>query len=204
MISASGKQIGYHEAADYIPWATMLRVVHELYKDKNYVMSIFIGVGAFTGLRVSDIKTLTYEQLLSPVPFTIVEQKTGKKRTIKLNPEFQQHVKRCFEALKISSLKARFLVSQKKSVFSTQRLNVILKEIKVKYKMKDVPRISCHSLRKSFGRKYYEEQSAIGNGETALVMLSEMFNHSSPAITRRYLGLRQEELLETYDCLTFI
>ena len=26
---------------------------------------------------------------------------------------------------------------------------------------------------------------------------------SSVAITKRYLGLRQEEILETYDCLTF-
>ena len=31
----------------------------------------------------------------------------------------------------------------------------------------------------------------------------ELFNHSSIAITKRYLGLRQEEILETYDCLTF-
>ena len=28
-------------------------------------------------------------------------------------------------------------------------------------------------------------------------------NHSSLAITKRYLGLRQEEILQTYDCLSF-
>ena len=31
----------------------------------------------------------------------------------------------------------------------------------------------------------------------------ELFNHSSVSITKRYLGLRQEELLNTYDCLSF-
>jgi hypothetical protein len=41
------------------------------------------------------------------------------------------------------------------------------------------------------------------NSELALVKLMELFNHSSIAITKRYLGLRQEEILETYDCLTF-
>lgn len=203
MISESGKKIGYHEAADYIPWETMLRVVHTLYKDKDYVMSLFIGVGSFTGLRVSDIRNLTWEQLLSPEPFSIIETKTKKKRTIKMNKDFQQHVKLCYDALHILNPKFKFLISRKKCVYTTQRLNVKLKEIKIKYKMKDVPHISCHSLRKAYGRKVYETAQENGTAEMALVMLSELFNHSSVAITRRYLGLRQEELLSTYDCLTF-
>ena len=41
------------------------------------------------------------------------------------------------------------------------------------------------------------------NSELALIKLMELFNHSSVAITKRYLGLRQEELLNTYECLSF-
>ena len=41
------------------------------------------------------------------------------------------------------------------------------------------------------------------NAELALIKLMELFNHSSVAITKRHLGLRKEEILETYDCLTF-
>jgi hypothetical protein len=41
------------------------------------------------------------------------------------------------------------------------------------------------------------------NSEMALIKLSELFNHSSPRITRKYLGLRQEELMEVYDALMF-
>ena len=57
------------------------------------------------------------------------------------------------------------------------------------------------SLRKTFGRQVYNMNSE--NSELALVKLMELFNHSSMAITKRYLGLRQEETLETYDCLAF-
>lgn len=39
--------------------------------------------------------------------------------------------------------------------------------------------------------------------EIALVKLSEIFSHSSIAITRRYLGLRQQELGEVYMSLDF-
>ena len=54
---------------------------------------------------------------------------------------------------------------------------------------------------KTFGRQVYNMNSE--NSELALVKLMELFNHSSIAITKRYLGMRQEEILETYDCLAF-
>jgi len=57
------------------------------------------------------------------------------------------------------------------------------------------------SLHETFDRQVYNMNSE--NSELALVKLMELFNHSSVAITKRYLGLRQEEILETYDCLTF-
>ena len=39
------------------------------------------------------------------------------------------------------------------------------------------------------------------NSELALVKLMELFNYSSIAITKRNLGLRQQDILETPDCL---
>jgi integrase len=58
--------------------------------------------------------------------------------------------------------------------------------------------ISSHSLRMTFGR-----QVCFNNNETdkALLYLSELFNHSSPAITKRHLGIRQEELYDIYMSL---
>ena len=37
----------------------------------------------------------------------------------------------------------------------------------------------------------------------ALVMLSELFIHSNIAITKRYLGIRKDEILRCYDLLDF-
>lgn len=35
----------------------------------------------------------------------------------------------------------------------------------------------------------------------AVILLMELFSHSSPAITRRYLGIREREILDVYDSL---
>ena len=55
--------------------------------------------------------------------------------------------------------------------------------------------VSSHSLRKTFGRQVWSN-----NNETdkALLYLSELFNHSSPGITKIYLGIKQEELDDIY------
>ena len=186
--------------ADYLVWSDAMNLIRKLAKDGNYKMSLLIALGCFTGLRISDILALRWEQILSTEEFTIIEKKTGKKRVLRLNPQLQQHIKECYEHIQPIGLKAPILVSQKGTVFTIQRINVVLKEIKRKYRLK-VKNFSCHSLRKTFGRQVYNMNSE--NSELALVKLMELFNHSSLAITKRYLGLRQEEILETYDVLSF-
>ena len=186
--------------ADYLVWSDAMNLIRKLAKDENYNMSLLIALGCFTGLRISDILALRWEQILSTEELTIIEKKTGKKRVLRLNSQLQQHIQECYEHIQPIGLKAPILVSQKGTVFTIQRINVILKEIKRKYRLK-VKNFSCHSLRKTFGRQVYNMNSE--NSELALVKLMELFNHSSLAITKRYLGLRQEEILQTYDCLTF-
>ena len=163
-------------------------------------MSLLIALGCFTGLRISDILALRWKQILNVGEFSIIEKKTGKQRTLRLNPQLQQHIVECYEHIQPLGIGAPILVSQKGTIFTIQRINVILKEIKRRYRLK-VKNFSCHSLRKTFGRQVYNINS--DNSELALVKLMELFNHSSLAITKRYLGLRQEEILETYDVLSF-
>lgn len=186
--------------ADYLEWDTMLNLVRKLYKDGDYRISLLIGCGCFFGLRISDILSLSWEMLLDSDNFTLNEKKTGKKRIIKINEGFQKHIKDCFNALKIQDKSEKCFVSNKKMVYTVQRINVILKEIKEKYNLK-IEHFSTHSLRKTFGRKVVEQAGE--NSEMALIKLSELFNHSSPMITRRYLGLRHEELMNVYDELVF-
>lgn len=186
--------------ADYMEWEIAMNLIRKLAKDENYKMSLLIAIGCFTGLRISDILSLRWNQILNTDEFSIIEKKTGKKRIIRLNPQLQKHISECYGHIKPIGEKAPILVSQKGTVFSIQRINVILKEIKKKYRLK-IKNFSCHSLRKTFGRQVYNMNGE--NSELALVKLMELFNHSSVAITKRYLGLRQEEILQTYDCLTF-
>ena len=189
-----------HTTADYLVWSDAMNLIRKLAKDGNYKMSLLVALGCFTGLRISDILILRWNQILYVSEFTIIEKKTGKERTLRLNPQLQEHIKDCYLHIEPLGLNAPILVSQKGTVFTVQRINVILKEIKKKYRL-NVKNFSCHSLRKTFGRQVYNMNSE--NSELALVKLMELFNHSSVTITKRYLGLRQEEILETDDCLSF-
>ena len=186
--------------ADFLQWDEAMNLIRKLAKDENYKFSLLIALGCFTGLRISDILALRWKQILNSEEFTIVEKKTGKKRVIRLNQQLQKHISECYEHINPIGINAPILVSQKGTIFTIQRINVILKEVKKKYRLK-VKNFSCHSLRKTFGRQVYNMNS--DNSELALVKLMELFNHSSVSITKRYLGLRQEEILETYDCLSF-
>ena len=186
--------------ADYLQWDEAMNLIRKLAKDGNYKMSLLIALGCFTGLRISDILALRWKQILNVSEFTITEKKTGKLRTLRLNPQLQKHIVECYEHINPIGVNAPILVSQKGTTFTIQRINIILKEIKRKYRL-HVGNFSCHSLRKTFGRQVYTMSG--DSAELALVKLMELFNHSSIAITKRYLGLRQEEILETYDVLSF-
>ncbi len=189
-----------YQTSDYMEWDVMLSLIRKLYRDGNYRMSLLIGCGCFFGLRISDILTLTWSMLLDDDKFTLNEKKTNKRRVVKINADFQQHIKQCHDALGIKNDSEKCFLSQKKVVYSTQRINVLFKEIKRKYNLK-IEHFSTHTMRKTFGRKVFE--SAGENANMALMRLSELFNHSNVSVTKIYLGIREKELLETYDLLDF-
>lgn len=186
--------------SDYLEWKEAMNLIRSLYRDGKFQMSLFVSIGCFWGLRVSDILGLHWKQILNVDEFSIIERKTGKSRTIRINPQLKRHILDCYRQIQPIGVDAPILVSQKGTIFTIQRINVILKEIKIKYGL-SVGNFSCHSLRKTFGRQVYNVNGE--SAELALIKLMELFNHSSVAITKRYLGLRTQELLETYDCLTF-
>lgn len=191
-----------YTTSDYLQWDSATSLVRKLYRDKNYRISLLIGCGIFFGLRISDLLQLTWDMLLNKdAKFVIIEKKTGKRREVRINKEFQNHIKDCYSALDIQNLSELCFLSGrgKNKVYSIQWVNIVFKELKIKYNLK-IDHLSTHSLRKTFGRRVFE---ASENAELALVKLMELFNHSSVSITKRYLGLRQEEILQAYDCLSF-
>ncbi len=189
-----------YTTSDYLEWDAAMNLVRRLYKDGRIRLSLLIGCGCFFGLRFSDLSKLTWEQLLSGESFAIYEQKTGKRREIRINKSFQDFIRECYVALKVCDISQPCFLNRFGGIITNQMVNRHFKLIKVHYQIK-IRNFSSHSLRKTFGRRVVD--LAGPNAEMALIKLSEIFNHASPLVTRRYLGLRQEELGEIYNTLEF-
>ena len=56
--------------------------------------------------------------------------------------------------------------------------------------------IGSHSLRKTFGRFVFHNAE---DKNKALVILQTIFNHSSPAVTSRYIGLTDDEVSDVFN-----
>jgi integrase len=180
---------GTRTTADYLDFDKVLNTGRKLMKeDKKRTFGFFLIVAINTGLRVSDVLTLTYEQLREN-EISLFEKKTGKYRLIPVN----DNIRIAFNQIDSQNKRGHVFISQKGSIFSREQLNRILKDIFCLENKK--LNISTHSLRKTFGRRYWD---IMNQSDSALIFLSELFNHTSVAITRRYLGIRQQELNNVY------
>jgi len=192
----------FHEyrTSNALDWDAAISLIRRLYRDGDYRLSLLIGCGCFFGLRISDLLTLTWSQLLDDDKFVIYEKKTGKRRVVKVNKGFQKHIKACYDSLHIENDNEKCFKSRKKMVYSTQRINILFKVIKTRYNLK-IDHFSTHTMRETFGRKVFE--SAGTDAPLALMRLQTLFNHASPTITKRYLGITDRELESSYDLLDF-
>jgi len=186
--------------SDFLEWNQAMNLVRNLYSDKKYRISLLVALGSFLGLRISDLLSLRWEQVLNRQEFELIERKTGKNREIRINQQLIRHISDCYQQINPKSQIEFIFLSQKNTIYSVQRVNAILKGLKTKYNLK-IRNFSSHSLRKTFGREIFSRSGA--NAELAIVKLSELFNHSNPAVTRKYLGISKQELLATYDILSF-
>ena len=189
---------GSYTTAEPLEWNEAISFMNRLYDDGNFTISLLVGCGIFFGLRVSDILRLKWSDLNAGDTFIIFEKKTGKRRIIKINPTFKRHIKKCYEKMKPKHEEDLVFISKWKKPYTPNRLNVMFKSYKYKYRL-HITHFSTHSLRKTFAKRIY--MMAGDRSEDALVRLSELLNHSSPAITRRYIGLTQQVMMDTYDML---
>jgi integrase len=186
--------------ADYLLWSDAMNLVRKLYDDNKTVMSLYVACSCFFGMRASDTLSLKWEDLHDKKEFELIERKTKKRRAIKINQQLHYHIENCYNRIKPLTLNEPIFKSQKDTIYSIQRINVLLKNMKQEYNLK-IKNFSSHSLRKAFGRAIFERSGE--NAELAIIKLSQLFNHSSASITRKYLGISQQELLETYEILSF-
>lgn len=79
--------------SDYLDFDTETALVRKLFREEKYALSLLIGCGIFFGLRISDLFSLRWEQLLNEDDkFVIYKKKTTKRRTIKINFNFKPHI----------------------------------------------------------------------------------------------------------------
>ena len=118
-----------------------------------------------------------------------IEQKTGKVSCIYLNcnvltalKEYQDFLKRKESVIETHTF--LFPHTNKNIPITRTQAFRIIKEAADYYNISGV--ISCHSLRKTFG--YHAWKQGVPP-----VLLVTVFNHSSFNITKRYLGIEQDD-----------
>ena len=171
--------------SDYINYDEALNTGRKLLnRDKTSIFGLYIIVSINAGMRIGDVLQLTWEDLRNGEK-TFREEKTGKARKV----IFNETIKDSLNAFDYRE--GLVFLSQKGGVFTRQQINRKLKQVFFKKGYN----ISSHSLRKTFGRRVYEVSN---ESERALLDLMNVFNHSSLAVTKEYLGIRQEEINDVY------
>ena len=192
-----------HKPADAMDWDEALEAGDTLIEEGKPIEAMLIIAGCFLGLRISDLLRLKWGDLRDGGLITLRERKTRKSRKMRVNPYLAARARKCME---LAGGEPDGLVFQSREMnpgvpITRQRAGQMLKETKRRLGITSAENLSTHSLRKTFGRKVWLTECERGMGDQALVLLCDVFGHSSVAITKRYLGIRQEEILSVYDKL---
>jgi hypothetical protein len=153
----------------------------------------FIVLGLHTALRISDLLLLTWDDVYDfekqhvRANFSVSEKKTGKTKTIALNAAA---IKALTLFARRAARKGRFLMVNWRTKMPITRIQAY-RIIREAAEASGIGRASCHSLRKTFG--YFAWRAGVS---PAVIM--EIYNHSSLEVTRRYLGVTQDDKNEVY------
>ena len=181
-----------------IDWELLHKTIRKIEKDENYWLCSYIILSIYSGLRVSDVKRITWQMVLSGKDYLdIVEKKTKKSRRIHLNSFLIDSIKKYQVKLGITDLDRPIVCNREGKSVSTIYLNRILKKTNYQYGM-GIKNMSSHSLRKSFGMHVWKSN---GCSDKVLTLLSVIFNHSKVGVTRKYIGLVEEDIIDVYCSL---
>jgi integrase len=152
--------------------------------------------GINSGLRISDILKLRVSDVINAdgkpkVSLSVKEKKTSKAKTFAFNKSILTELKAVAydpTAYLFPSRKGGTPISR---VQAYRILNAAAERAGISDKVGD---IGTHSLRKTFG--YHAYKSGVD-----ISLLMRIFNHSSQAITLRYIGIQQEDINEVYTAI---
>src|SRR5690625_3654259 len=147
-------------------------------KDRNLLL---FNIGINTGLRIGDIVKLRIEDVKGRSSIVIREGKTKKARTVYLNAVMADIA----DYLADKESEGWLFPSRKgdKHITTTQAYRIIAGAGKAY----GYDYVGTHTLRKTFCYHFYKRTKDIGQ-------LMEIFNHADQTITKRYLGIRDDEI----------
>lgn len=157
-----------------------------LYQKNERDWFLFV-LGINIGLRITDMLGFKVRDVRGKTQIRIKEKKTGKTKLIEINPKLKRAIR---EYCKDKSDDEYLFPSRQRDRHG--RPKPITREMAYRI-LRDVARrfnlehIGCHTLRKTFGYHFYLK-------ERNVAMLMEIFNHSHPSITLRYIGINQDEI----------
>ena len=156
-------------------------LLHRSYRD--YMLFV---LGINTGLRISDILPLKVADVRGS-HIIIKEQKTGKSKRFKINVSLRAELDKYTANMSDED----YLFSSRKGdkpitrVQAYRVLNNVAKKL-------GIEEIGTHTLRKTFGYHHYQQYKDVA-------ILQDIFNHSSPSITLRYIAINADIIDNTID-----
>lgn len=163
-----------------------IKKVESILARKNQRDLLFFVLGTNSGLRISDILGLDVGDVRNRDFIELDEKKTGKRKKFPINSKLQQLINKYIknrsddEPLFMTKFSNRL---ERCNAYVI--INSACREAGIKYK------VGTHTLRKTFGYHHYQKFKDV-------VILQKIFNHSSPSITLRYIGIEEDEIFESY------
>ncbi len=156
---------------------------------RNYLLFV---MGINTALRISDLLAIKVGDIIDKKGYIkdylhIKEQKTGRNTRIYINELVKQALENYFDSTKA--------MDPDSYLFKSERSNKPLDRVRVWMMIQEWikeaglegERYGTHSLRKTWG---YQAR----NQGVSIEQISEKLGHKSVTITKRYIGINQEEI----------
>ena len=177
------------KSAEHLEEVELNKLLKFLYQNQLWTYYLLVKLGVSTALRYSDLSQLKWFDVLNKTNLLIREKKTKKVREIPISTELLENLKKIYLRMGSPDVMNRIIP------FQIRTINKQLKIYSAKAGIRN-KRVSTHSWRKTFGREVWRRNNY---SEASLIKLSQLFNHSSTAITRIYLDITREEVANLYS-----
>lgn len=176
-------------------------------EDKRWIASrnkMLFLCGINLGIRASDLCGLKYSFFMNndgtfKDSYSLQPKKTkktGKYVKLYFNQTVKKAITSYIEEYPIQDMNEYLFKSRKGGAITEKALWKIIVDATVEAGIEK--NVGSHTLRKTFGYHIWHNAE---DKEKALVMLMSIFNHSSVATTKKYIGLMDEEIEDVFNSL---